>query len=140
MLDIGGIYARIRIDMKKEKRVEVWEKYGKRCAYCGKELEFIDMQVDHLTPKNMSHLYTNKRSRGYYNLQGDNVDSFENLMPSCRRCNHYKRSYSLEDFRRLMKTLHKRISGQYIDKVAIDYGIIKLTPFSGKFYFERENP
>ena len=71
------------------------------------------------------------------NLRGDNVHSFENLMPSCRRCNHYKRTYSLEEFRRLIKTLHERVSTQYINKVAIDYGVINIKQFDGLFYFEK---
>lgn len=38
--------------MKKEDRIKVWEKYGHHCAYCGKEIKFEDMQVDHFIPKN----------------------------------------------------------------------------------------
>ena len=106
--------------MNKKLREKVWLKYNKHCAYCGKELEYKDMQIDHIKPK------------AFYD---DN--SFENLMPSCRRCNHYKRARNLEQFRLLIKTLHKRISNQYISKVAIDYGIVKIKPFHGFFYFER---
>lgn len=38
--------------MKKEDRIKVCEKYGHHCAYCGKEIKFEDMQVDHFVPKN----------------------------------------------------------------------------------------
>lgn len=38
--------------MKKEDRIKVWEKYGHHCAYCGKEIKFEDMQVDHFVPEN----------------------------------------------------------------------------------------
>jgi len=107
--------------VKKELRQRVWWKYNKHCAYCGKELEYKDMQIDHLRPQ---HYYRN--------------DSFENLMPSCRRCNHYKRARNLEQFRILIKTLHKRIESLYIGKVAIDYGIVKIRPFDGVFYFEKK--
>ena len=110
------------MNKREELRQKVWFKYNKRCAYCGKILEYKDMQVDHMQPQ-----------RYYKN------DSFENLMPSCRRCNHYKRANNLQRFRLLMKTLHERIKSQYITKVAIDYGIVKIKPFVGIFYFEREN-
>ena len=66
------------------------------------------------------------------------INSFENLMPSCKRCNHYKRAETLEGFRRLMKTLHERLQSQYNIKVAIDYGIVGIKPFNGIFYFEKE--
>ena len=113
--------------MKKELREQVWNKYDKKCAYCGSVIEYKDMQVDHLTPQCLSHFYTG-------------INSFENLMPSCRRCNHYKNSYILEDFRELLKTLHERVEKNYINKVAIDYEIVRIFPFDGNFYFERINP
>ncbi len=101
-------------------RQKVWLKYNKHCAYCGKDLEYKDMQVDHIQAK---------RNGG--------SDKEHNLMPSCRRCNHYKRTRNLEQFRLLMKTLHERIEGLYIGKVAIDYGIVEVKPFDGIFYFEK---
>ena len=108
------------MNRKIELRQKVWLKFNKHCAYCGKLLEYKDMQIDHLFPK----------------AYGGN-DNFINLMPSCRRCNHYKRASNLMDFRKLIKTLHERIQSQYISKVAIDYGILTIRPFDGKFYYER---
>lgn len=117
--------------MKKSLREEVYKKFNNRCAYCGKKIDYKDMQVDHYYPKrNPSY------AKRYFNVD---VEDIKNLMPSCRRCNHYKRSYLPEDFRRLMKTLHKRIEKDYISKVAIDYGIVNITPFDGIFYFENIN-
>lgn len=106
--------------MRKAKRVKIWRKYGGKCAYCGKVITYGEMQVDHLWPK-----------------CGGGGDEYENLMPSCRRCNHYKRSYVLDEFRSLMLSLHERIRKSYINKVAEDYGIITVKPFDGKFYFEK---
>jgi 5-methylcytosine-specific restriction endonuclease McrA len=109
-------------DMTKEQREMVYNKYHRHCAYCGCVLEYKNMQVDHLVPKI---------------IQNDNVDSYGNLMPSCRRCNHYKRALSLDAFRRNIKTIHERLYNIYIFKVAVDYGIIRILPFNGKFYFEK---
>ena len=90
------------------------------------------MQVDHMTSiyEAEAYNYIPKMSRS-------KINSFENLMPSCRRCNHYKRECDLEGFRRLMKTLHERIESQYNIKVAIDYGIVEIKPFDGIFYYEQ---
>lgn len=117
--------------MTKDKRLKVYTKYNGHCAYCGKEIAIKDMQVDHLVPQN-----------GWYRDPKDApskeyIESLENLMPSCGRCNHYKRVSKLESFRVLMKTLHERTQKIYINKVAEDYGIIKIEPWDGKFYFER---
>lgn len=119
--------------LKKEEREKVWLKFDKHCAYCGKKLRYKEFQVDHLVP----------RLNGM--VPDELVEKFENYMPSCKRCNHYKRADSLEAFREKLKTLHKRIMRQYIDKVGHDYGIIEITPFGGVFFFEKwqqgnENP
>ena len=120
------------MNKKKELRQRVWFKYDRHCAYCGKVLEYKDMQVDHMISKYEVETYRNPE------IAYSELNSFGNLMPSCRRCNHYKRDAGLERFRELMETLHKRITGQYTIKVAIDYGIINgIKPFDGIFYFEK---
>lgn len=40
----------IRKSIPKHIRQQVYEKYGGHCAYCGKALEYKDMQVDHMIP------------------------------------------------------------------------------------------
>jgi 5-methylcytosine-specific restriction endonuclease McrA len=101
-------------------RNEVWLKYDKHCAYCGKEIEFKNMQVDHIVPK---------RNGG--------TDEISNLNPSCRICNHYKRALTLSQYRFLwLGGLYERLLKQYTIKVALQYDMIILKPFCGKFYFE----
>jgi len=114
--------------MNKDLRLRVYNKFDGHCAYCGKNLEYKDMQVDHYWPKTLAHWFHNRP---------EFIESLENLMPSCRRCNHYKRSLQPEDWRTRMNTLHERIEQEYINKVAIDFGIINIRPFDGKFFFER---
>jgi 5-methylcytosine-specific restriction endonuclease McrA len=118
------------MNKRNELRQRVWLKYNKHCAYCGKELKYKDMQIDHMLSKEQYEYLPN--------MNRPNIDSFNNLMPSCRRCNHYKRGGDLNDFRRLMVTLHERIQDQYIMKVAIDFRILIIKPFDGLFYFEKE--
>lgn len=110
-------------------RQMVYEKCGCKCGYCGKDLKIKEMQVDHISPQWMAGCYPNK-----------DINDFSNLMPTCRRCNHYKRGDTLEEFRRKMKTLHERVCSHYIGKVALDFGIVNITPFNGKFYFEQCTP
>jgi 5-methylcytosine-specific restriction endonuclease McrA len=115
--------------ISKATRLQVYNKHNGRCAYCGKTIKLKDMQVDHIVPV---------RAHPYYK-QAVDINDIKNLNPSCRRCNHYKRADSLEMFRLMMKTLHERIRANYICKVAEDYRIIKIEPWDGKFYFERED-
>lgn len=101
-------------------RIKVHEKCGGRCGYCGRIIDMKDMQVDHMHPK-----------------CAGGANYFENLMPSCRQCNHYKRDATVEMFRITMRTLHERITKIYIHKVAVNFGMATITPFDGTFYFER---
>jgi len=107
--------------MKVELRKKVLQKYNNHCAYCGKILEYEDMQVDHIKPQHTG-----------------GTDNIENLNPSCRMCNHYKRGLSLDNYRNQLQTLHERLQKPYINRVGLDYGIIKIKPFDGIFYFEKE--
>lgn len=115
--------------MKKATRIEVHNKYDGKCAYCGTEIEYKDMQVDHMLPKCQRDKYDSRQ-----------ISHIDNLMPSCRTCNHYKRSADLEVFRVIMSTLHGRVEQIYINRVAERYGIISIQPFSGVFYFETLHP
>ena len=106
--------------MKKSLRETVYHKYGGHCAYCGKKLEYKDMQVDHIHPKCFG---------------GEDV--IDNLNPSCRRCNHYKRGDGIEYLRTMLKTIHTRLQKEYLIKVALDYGVVEFHDFDGLFYFEK---
>ena len=106
--------------LNKKIREDVYKKYNGCCAYCGEEIKYKDMQVDHILSK----------AKG-------GLNEISNYNPSCRSCNHYKRTLDLDGFREYMETLHKRISNDYITKIGIRYGIVVLKPFDGKFYFEK---
>ena len=102
-------------------RKNIHQKYSGKCAYCGRDIVIKEMQVDHIRPKCVG---------------GTNEDS--NLHPSCRKCNHYKRSQTIEQFRISMRDLHKRVSKIYIHEVAVNFGMATIQPFDGTFYFEKQ--
>jgi 5-methylcytosine-specific restriction endonuclease McrA len=121
--------------MTSKKREQIYKKYGGRCAYTGTPLK-DDWQVDHIIPKR----------RG-------GTDDINNLVPAQRIVNHYKRALSLEKFRVLwLGGLHNRLKKlpknpkvaksirrkEYLLEVADLFGITPDKPFSGVFYFERE--
>lgn len=111
--------AKKRKHIPKSLRLDVYNKYSGHCGYCGCEIEMKGMQVDHIKSVN----------RG-----GDNT--FQNLMPSCRMCNYYKHTYSLEEFRKEMHTIHERIAKPFITRLGMKYGIVHIKKFNGVFYFE----
>lgn len=115
--------------MKKEIRIQVYEKYNGRCAYCGKEIKYKEMQVDHIIAKRLEHF-------SYQGLNGKSIDDISNLNPSCRRCNHYKRANTIELFRQYIQEIPRKLKLNYIYKVGLDYSIIQEFPKEVKFYFE----
>ena len=118
-----------RKTIPKKVREAVYAKYDGHCAYCGKKLEYKDFQLDHLIPKQREHFkkYTEEQ-----------IECFENYMPSCRRCNHYKRAHTLESFREMIEEIPKKLfRDSYIYKVGIDYCLIKSCEHKIKFYFEQ---
>ena len=66
----------------------------------------------------------------------DEIECFENYMPSCRRCNHYKRAHSLEVFRRMIEEIPTKLyRDNYIYKVGLDYNLIESKEHKIRFYF-----
>ena len=108
--------------MKKEIRLKVWHKYNERCSYCGERLEYKKMQVDHIDATYLG-----------------GANEIENYNPSCRGCNFYKSTFTIDGFREQLSTLRERFEKIFIVKMAIRYGILKYKPFSGKFYFETKS-
>lgn len=115
--------------LSKKEREAVYAKYDGHCAYCGKEISYKEMQVDHLIPV--------QRER-FKKYSEDEIECFENYLPACRRCNHYKRAHSLEVFREYIEEIPKKLyRDNYIYKVGLDYGLVEAHEHKIKFYFER---
>ena len=105
----------LKIDRKK-----VYDKFEGCCAYCGREIDYEDMQVDHIV---------SKRKGG--------TDDMDNLFPACRLCNHYKRAGSVENFRDMVSKIPRKLDrDSYIYRVGEAFGFYEPFPVRIKFYFE----
>lgn len=115
----------------KRVRLEVYEKCNHRCAYCGCELEYKDMQVDHI-----KSIYSNMEYK--HTMTEQEMYSIENLLPACRQYNFYKSVFTLEVFReRLQTTMIKNLRKNFGYRLAVKYGLVeeKMKPIT--FYFEK---
>lgn len=115
-----------RKPIPKKLREQVYQKYGGHCAYCGCELELKDMQVDHIFSV----------ARAKWKKEEIDLNHIDNLMPSCRSCNYYKDTCSIETFRKNLNTLMERVRKPFIYRLAEKYGMVKEFSWDGKFYFE----
>ena len=107
-------------------RQAVYKKYNGRCAYCGKNMTFKRMQVDHLHPQCLKH----------YQPDLDN-NRFENLMPSCAKCNNYKGGMRLELFRSELQKQVSRLRNDARFDRALRFGQIDIEETPIVFYFEK---
>lgn len=120
--------------MNKKDREIVFNKFGGRCAYCGCELK-KGWHLDHLDPVRRGYNYADKLVMAHPHL-----DTIENAMPACAKCNINKHSESIEQFRisiaRYLESLNLRmVQYQMVKK----YGLIQETGIEVKFYFETFN-
>ena len=111
--------ARRRKSLSKNMRREIYEMYGGHCAYCGREIDIKEMQVDHV--------------QSVY-LGGE--DERSNYRPACRSCNFYKSTMSVDGLREQLGLIAGRLEKLFIFRLALAYGLIQLTGRPVKFYFE----
>ena len=102
-------------------RRQVYAKCGGHCAYCGCELRFEDMQVDHVK-----------------SIRAGGPDTIDNMLPACRSCNHYKDTLDIETFRRCVEAFPRKLMRDSVTyKNAVRYGLVVPKPGPVKFYFEK---
>lgn len=116
--------------INKELRNKIYNKYDGHCAYCGKEIKYEEMQIDHLIPKRQAEIGK---------ISWEEVESENNLMPSCRKCNNYKRCHKIETFREYIQRIPDKLLSVFIFKIGIDYGLIEIKNKDVEFYYEKHN-
>ena len=114
---------------QKERRV-VYDKYNGHCAYCGCDIPFKGLNVDHLHCLR-NYEYTEE-------FTGIDVHSIDNLMPACGSCNRYKAAMDLETFRKQLQKIPDRLQRDVCTyNIAIRFGMVQENREPIKFYFER---
>lgn len=85
------------------------------------------MQVDHLIPQYHVPLYA----------KHEDVHCHKNYMPSCRSCNNFKKTFSIDSFRREVEAQIKRLrSAKPTFRLAERFGLIECKQKPIVFYFE----
>ena len=107
----------------KKMRENAHGRFEGHCAYCGKQIKYSEMEIDFLLPVKY----------------GGKIE-IENLLPSCRVCNRYRKNRKLEQFRSSLELIPKtltRDSGAY--RIAKQYNIIQdVSKPSVQFWFEEK--
>ncbi len=110
-----------RKKLSKAERIEVYNKTFGHCSYCGCVMELKEMQADHFKP-----------------LYNGGEDILDNLIPSCRSCNHYKSTCDLETFRKSIERFPEVLLRDSVTyKNAVRYGLVIPKPAPIIFFFEK---
>lgn len=110
-------------------RQEVYDKCKGHCAYCGCEIAFKEMQVDHVVPMEYYEVYK---------VEGKDIDTMPNYLPACRSCNHYKSSLMLDRFRFCVERFPQVLMRDSVTyKNAVRFGLVEPKPHKVEFYFEK---
>ena len=118
-----------RKPIPKKIREEVYNKCGGHCAYCGCELDIKDMQVDHIESVYLAEL-----------MHKEVDDNIDNYMPSCRMCNYYKSTSTIEQFRKRLTTmLMRNVRLPFDYRLALKYGLVKEDVKPIVFYYETQS-
>lgn len=108
-----------RKSFSKKDREKIFEKTNGRCGYCGIDLP-KRWHVDHI--------------HAFYRGGSHNLD---NLLASCIPCNSYKDVFSVEQFRRNLKTQVDKAREYSVNfRFAEKYNQIEVTDKPIVFYFE----
>lgn len=115
-------------------RQEVYNKCDGHCAYCGKDITLKQMQVDHKEP--LFRNSTNEELQWYNRTRG--TDEMDNLLPSCARCNRWKSTYTIEEFRKEISLQIQRLNNYSSNyRMVKDYNLIQETNNTVVFYYEK---
>lgn len=119
--------------MNKKDREIVYKKYNGKCAYCGCELQ-KGWHVDHIQPA--FHNWSDEDIKLHLK-QERGLNEIDNYNPSCPRCNKWKSTWSIEEFRREISLQIERLKRDSSNfRLALDYELIKETNVKVKFYYE----
>lgn len=118
---MSAIPAQNRKRLTKQERRIVYNKMDGHCAYCGRKLQYANMQVDHVVP-----------------LRKGGPDVLDNMLPACRSCNHYKDTLTVQQFREMVEKMPETLERDSVTyRNAVRFGVVTPSPHPVVFYFER---
>lgn len=119
--------------LSKKVRQQVYEMCNGKCAYCGKELNG-KFQVDHV----IAYWHTMSEAEYLRHFKKPKPSNYiDNFLPSCARCNKWKSTFTVEQFRQEIELQVQRLNAYHSNyRMALDYGLIKETIKPVVFYFE----
>ena len=110
-----------------KKRLEIFNKSGGRCWYCGADLNGKRWHEDHFEPL-----------RRGWNEPFQGPDTQENKVPACAPCNLFKSIFTVDEFRREIESQVERARKSSVNfRTAERFGCVQANDNPVVFWFER---
>lgn len=103
-----------------EERKKLHRMFHGKCAYCGRDLPFSDMTVDHVIP-----------------LAKGGTSSIQNMVPACIQCNNRKGMLTIQGFRRSIKKSVAKAFEIPVLGMLEAFDLITVNNIDVVFYFEK---
>lgn len=107
----------MRRALSKKERERVYMIFNGRCAYCGRNISFEELQCDHKI-----------------SLHNHGPDDVSNILPACKECNYYKRGSNPDGFRKKLRRAFKNSKNcEFVKRLLGFYG----EEWDDSFLFEK---
>jgi len=135
------------MNLTKTQRLEVRNRFGGCCSYCGNPLPDTGWHADHvLCVRRVSEVVLDSKGDRVVRYTGQverpQNETIDNLFPACAPCNLLKSVYDLEDFRTqiaMQVDRARKYSANF--RTAERFGLIEVVTTSiVVFFFERYFP
>jgi len=132
--------------ISKKLRKKVFEKSNGHCWYCGCGIAESNFNVDHIEPvrRDVTEHFSGCLLDGTFKkhkkvtLRNPELNTLDNMAPTCRSCNQYKSVYSLEQFRQLLSRQVDSIRrNNSVFRVVERFGLISEKRIPIVFWFEK---
>jgi hypothetical protein len=127
------------VALTKKQRAFVFNKSGGLCWYCGCELPEKGWHADHFEAirRYKDFKITDEGIKHFTTCENPHLDVIENMVPSCRPCNLFKSTFSIEEFRLELSYQVERARKYSVNfRAAERFGIIKIDSKPIEFWFE----
>ena len=137
---LNWIRLRVKMALTKNQRQQVWDKSNGFCWYCGCNLPEKGWHVDHVEPigryKNIK--ITENGVKHINTCEKLHLDTIENMVPTCSKCNLFKAAWNIEQFRSELIDQVERARQYSVNfRNAERYGLIQVTNKPVIFWFEQ---
>lgn len=125
--------------LTKKQRQVVFAKSNGVCWYCGCELPEKGWHADHVEPirRYKDVKITDKGVEHFNTCDNPHLDTVENMVPACRKCNLFKGVFSVEQFRAEISYQVERARDYSVNfRTAERFGLVEVINKPVIFWFE----